>query len=84
MSHRQFIIKLNQRIRNSACGVCGKASELDIGPDLFTSDGSHVCSKCGRESAPELTALLQLAKSAEHYIAVIFELGDHPPFEDLE
>jgi hypothetical protein len=83
MSHRQFFIKLNQHISESACGICGKASEVDIGPELFTSEG-YVCSKCGRESAPELAALLELAKSAEHYIAVIFELGDRPPSEDLE
>ena len=84
MSHRQFLIKLNQRVRDSACVICERTSEVDVGPDLFTSDGGYVCSKCGCESAPELAALLQLAKSAEHYIAVIFELGDRPPSEDLE
>lgn len=84
MSHRRYLIKLNRRFRDSACVVCGKTSELDVGPDLFTSDGEHVCSDCGRQAAPELTALLGLAKAAEHYIAVIFELGDRPATEDLE
>lgn len=84
MSHRRFLIKLNRRFRNSDCAVCGKTSELDVGPDLFTAEGEHICSECGREAAPELTALIGLAKAAEHYIAVIFELGDRPPHEDLE
>ena len=76
MSHRRFLIKLNRRLRESVCAVCGKTSELDGGPELFTSDGAHVCSNCGREAAPELTAPLGLAKAAEHYIAVIFESAD--------
>jgi len=84
MSHRRFLIKLNRRIRDSVCTVCGKPSELDVGPDLFTSEGEHVCSNCGREAAPELTALLGLANAAEHYIAVIFESADRAVPEDLD
>jgi hypothetical protein len=82
MNQRRYFIKLNRHVRESDCVVCGKTSELDIGPDLFTSTGEHVCFKCGREAAPELTALLGLSKAAEQYIAVIFELGDRP--EDLD
>ena len=55
MSHRRFLIKLNRRIRDSACAVCEKTSEVDVGPDLFTCEGGYVCSDCGREAAPELT-----------------------------
>jgi hypothetical protein len=84
MSHRRFLIKLNRRIRDSICAVCRKTSELDVGPDLFTSEGGHVCSDCGREAAPELAALLGLAKAAEHYIAVIFESADRGTPEDLD
>ena len=84
MSHRRFLIKLNRRIRDSACAVCGNISEVDVGPDLFTSEGRYVCSDCGRESAPELTALLGLANAAEHYIAVIFESADRAAPEDLD
>ena len=84
MSHRRFLIKLNRRIRDSVCTVCGKTSELDVGPDLFTSEGEHVCANCGRDAAPELTALLGLAKAAEHYIAVIFESADRAVPEDLD
>lgn len=84
MSHRRFLIKLNRRAGDSACAVCGKTSELDIGPTLITSEGGQVCLNCGREAAPELTALLGLAKAAEHYIAVIFESADRPAAEDLE
>lgn len=84
MSHRRFLIKLNRRIRDSACAVCGKTSEVDVGPDLFTSEGGYVCTECGRDAAPELTALLGIAKAAEHYIAVIFESADRAAPEDLD
>lgn len=84
MSHSRFIIKLNRRIRDSICVACGKTSELDVGPDLFTSEGGYVCSECGRETAPELTALLGLAKAAEHYIAVIFDSADRAAPEDFD
>ncbi|HSE18811.1 MAG TPA: hypothetical protein VLB46_17265 [Pyrinomonadaceae bacterium] len=78
----RFLIKLNRRAAHSDCIVCGKTAELEVGPELFTAEGGHVCLGCGREAAPELAALLGVAKAAEHYIAVIFELGDRP--EDLE
>jgi DNA-directed RNA polymerase subunit RPC12/RpoP len=84
MSHRQFLIKLNRRIQDSVCVVCWKSSELDVGPELFTSEGGHVCPECGREVAPELAALLGLAKAAEHYIAVIFESADRAEHAELE
>jgi hypothetical protein len=84
MSHSRFTIKLNRRIRDSICVVCGRTSELDVGPDLFNSEGGYVCSQCGREAAPELTALLGLAKAAEHYIAVIFDSADRAAPEDLD
>ncbi len=84
MSYRRFLIKLNRRIRDHVCAACGKTSEVDVGPDLFTSDGEYICSDCGREFAPELTALLGLAKAAEHYIAVIFESADRFAPEDLD
>ena len=84
MSHQRFLIKLNRRYGDSVCAMCGKTSELDIGPELFTSEGGRVCSDCGREAAPELTALLGLAKAAELYIAVVFESADRFTPEDLE
>lgn len=81
---RRFVVKLNRRVREAVCAVCGKTSELEVGPDLFNAEGEYVCSPCARELAPELAALLGLAKAAEHYIAVIFESGDRPAPEDLE
>lgn len=84
MSHLRFVIRINRRVGNAVCIICGKTSELDVGPDLFTSDGGHVCSDCGREAAPKLTALLGLAKAAEHYIAVIFESDDRLAPEDFD
>ena len=84
MSYSRYFIKLNRRIRDSVCVVCRKTSELDVGPELFTSEGEHVCSNCGREVAPELTALLGLAKAAETYFAVIFESADRAAPDDLD
>jgi hypothetical protein len=84
MTHHRFLIKLNRHIQDAVCVVCGKTLELDLGPELFTSEGGHVCSGCGREAAPELAALLGVAKAAEHYIAVIFESADRPAPEDFE
>lgn len=84
MKHRGFLVKLNRRVRDSVCSVCGKTLELDVGPDLFTCEGGYVCSDCGRKAAPELTALLGLAKAAEHYIAVIFESADRADPEDFD
>jgi hypothetical protein len=84
MGHHRFLIKLNRRFNGSVCAVCGKTLQLDVGPSLFTSDGGHVCPDCGRDRAPELTALLGLAQAAEHYIAVIFESADHAVAEDLD
>lgn len=84
MGHLRFIIKINRRVGDSVCIICGKISQVEVGPDLFTSDGGHVCSECGREAAPKLTALLGVAKAAEHYIAVIFESDDRLVPEDLD
>jgi hypothetical protein len=84
MSHSRFLIRLNRRFGDSLCAICNKPLELDTGPHLFTSEGGHVCSDCGRELAPELAALLELAKAAEHYVAVIFESADRGAPEDLD
>jgi len=84
MKHLRFFIKVNRRVGDSVCVICGRTSELDVGPELFTSEGGHVCSGCGREVAPKLTALLGLAKAAENYIAVIFEADDRLAPEDLD
>lgn len=84
MRQLRFLIKVNRRFGDSECAICGRSSELGVGPELFTSEGGHVCSECGREVAPKLTALLGLAKAAEHYIAVIFESDDRLAPEDLD
>ncbi len=84
MSHLRFLIKINRRVGDSVCATCGKTFEMEVGPELFTSEGAHVCIDCGREAAPKLIALLGLAKAAEHYIAVIFQADDRLAPEDID
>ena len=79
-----LLIKLNRRLRHSDCAVCGKTSELNIGPELFTADGRYVCAGCGARTAPELTALLGVAAAAERYVAFLFEMGDQDDVEELD
>ena len=84
-SHHRFVIKLNRRVGNSVCVVCGKTSELEVGPGIFTSStDEHVCLDCGRAEAPELAALLALVRAAENYVTVLLESADHFSPEDLE
>ena len=84
MNQRRFLIGLNRREGGCACVVCGETWELEVGPALFTPEGGHVCADCGREAAPELAALLGLARAAELYAAVIFESADRPAPPDPE
>ncbi len=82
---RRCAIMLNRRPAEARCAVCSKAVEADIGPQLYLAETRQlVCCECGDNEAPELTALLRLAASAQSYIAVILESADRLTPEDLE
>jgi hypothetical protein len=85
ISHHHFVIKMNRRVGTFFCGPCGKPLDPEVGPELFTSPaGEYVCLDCGRAKAPELAALLAVARAAENYIAEIFESADRPDPEEPE
>ncbi len=77
----QLAIKENNVVTNDACAVCGDRTDPTGGVDLFASDGAAlVCEwKCGKEHAPSLVALLELARAAEHYASALA----HKDFEIL-
>jgi hypothetical protein len=81
---QQFFIKLNRRIGEASCAICAKSSELEIGPELFNFVGERICLDCGRNAAPELASLLELAQAAEHHFSVMIESADRFTPEDLE
>ncbi len=57
------------------CALCGENADGFIGPVLaLSSDRRVVCESCGREFAPSLVAIIELAAAAESYILY---LGDH-------
>ncbi len=61
-----LVITLNPNPHRTACVLCGRPTTLGGGPNLTTSDGLEVvCPPCGRQHAPVLTRLLQLARVAE-------------------
>ena len=76
MVHSEFLIKLNRSVTTSTCAICGKTSERNIGPELFTVAGEPVCLGCGQNAEPELAALLMLGRKAEDYIATLLESSD--------
>lgn len=62
---RYLAITLSLDARHDACGVCGRPTAFPAGANL-TADGTDVvCTRCGRERAPALAALVQLARVAE-------------------
>ena len=82
---RRCAIMLNRKLADALCHICSKAIEADAGPQLFLAESRElICNECGDAEAPELTALLRLAESAQSYIAVILESADRLTPEDLE
>ena len=64
----ELAIRVGHEMTVTTCAVCGAKTETNEGPDLFTSDTwEPVCWTCGRETAPQLVALLMLGVSAESY-----------------
>jgi len=81
---RCYAVKLNRKLTGGPCAICSKAVDADIGPELFLVDNWElVCRRCGREEAPELVALLELAEASKAYFTAIFESEDRFTPEDL-
>ena len=50
----------------ATCGLCGETCTAPAGNQFFVDESDEpVCARCGREHAPELTALLGFANAAE-------------------
>lgn len=82
---RRCAIMLNRKLADARCVICSTAIEADVGPQLFLAENRElICLECGDTEAPELTALLRLAESAQSYLTVIFESADRLTPEDLE
>ena len=82
---RRCAIMLNRKWGDARCAICSKAIEADVGPQLFLVESRElICHECGGTEAPELTALLRLAESAQSYIAAILESADRLTPEDLD
>ncbi len=63
-------IKLNNIITNNPCVICDARTD-QTGIDLFLADTwKPVCMECGVKHAPELTALLYLARAADSFAAM--------------
>jgi hypothetical protein len=62
----QLLIQLQQSIAHEACALCGGPIDSAEGPALCRADSlKPVCRKCGKANAPWLTALMDLACTAE-------------------
>ena len=62
----RLTIKLNPDAGSEPCGLCGGTIPEAPGPRLCLADQpAVVCRRCGRQHAPSLAALLDLAQVAE-------------------
>ncbi len=64
-----LVIRLNSIITNDPCALCGARTDPS-GVDLMTEDSRLVCVPCGREHAPELQGLIDLANAASAYAEI--------------
>jgi hypothetical protein len=66
-----------------ACGLCGAPTLFEAGTQLVLAESQQpVCEACGKQHAPPLAALLQLANEAER----VGRIGRHtvfPPYTAL-
>jgi hypothetical protein len=59
-------IKLPAHSLPHACGLCGRRTAPSSGPSLcLTESQDTVCVECGKEHAPALAALVDLARVAQ-------------------
>jgi hypothetical protein len=61
----QVILEYKTETTNDPCGLCGQPVAAPAGMQLLVAGNSApVCQDCGRQHAPSLAALLQLADAA--------------------
>ncbi len=61
-----FILRCCPRETKEACGLCGQACSAPPGHQLVLAENdAPVCTACGRQHAPDLAALVNLASAAE-------------------
>jgi hypothetical protein len=82
MTH--LTIKIGHAEMADSCGLCGKEFRPPTGLHLVLGDSREepVCRECGKEHAPALVALLDLARVAER----VGRIGRHtlvPPLHAL-
>ena len=55
----EIAIKYNNLSAAEPCGICGGVADHEVGLGLFLAKSwNQVCWPCGRQYAPELTAML--------------------------
>jgi hypothetical protein len=78
-----FVINCQGTTTSDCCSLCGGQTLAGDGPRLFRANGRDaVCRDCGKEHAPSLAALLDLACIAER----VGRIGRHtlvPPLTAL-
>lgn len=76
-------IRLDLSKTQDFCPLCDRPLRAGNGPGICLDSGSdQVCSRCAREEAPALAALLDLARTAER----VGQIGRHtlvPPLAEL-
>jgi hypothetical protein len=79
----QLLLRYSPTPVETACGLCGQQATWQAGTQLVLADTAQpVCPSCGKNHAPSLAALLQLAEEAER----VGRIGRHtvfPPYTAL-
>jgi hypothetical protein len=79
----QLLLQWKPTATSGPCAACGRPAQAPIGTQLVLADTFEpVCQDCGRQHAPSLVALVQLANEAER----VGRIGRHtvfPPYTAL-
>jgi hypothetical protein len=61
----QLVIKQVEEALACSCALCTEGMNVETGPQLTTTEQAPVCVRCGKQHAPSLQALVDLARTAE-------------------
>src|SRR5262245_27754749 len=79
----ELVIQHHPDARHELCALCGQRTLLAEGPQLYVADRPEaVCRECGKQHAPALLSLLDLANTARR----VGRIGRHtlvPPLTAL-